>query len=78
LPSSQRRAIWVVHPYVLAQLVQLADSGGRIIWVPNNGGLQDHVPGVAAHSLRAAFPMNRAFLPECFWQTGAAAGVAIC
>lgn len=45
LPSSQRRAIWVVHPYVIAQLVQLSDSGGRIIWVPNNGGLQDYVPG---------------------------------
>jgi HK97 family phage major capsid protein len=45
LPSSQRRAIWVVHPYVLAQLVQLADSSGRIIWVPNNGGAQDGVPG---------------------------------
>jgi HK97 family phage major capsid protein len=45
LPSSQRRSIWVVHPYVLAQLVQLADSSGRIIWVPNNGGLQDYVPG---------------------------------
>jgi HK97 family phage major capsid protein len=26
-------------------LVQLADPGGRIIWVPNNGGLQDYVPG---------------------------------
>jgi len=45
LPSSQRRAIWVVHPYVIAQLVQLADSGGHIIWVPNMGGLQDAVPG---------------------------------
>ncbi|OAI46880.1 hypothetical protein AYO44_10515 [Planctomycetaceae bacterium SCGC AG-212-F19] len=45
LPASQRRAIWVVHPYVLAQLVQLADSSGRIIWVPNNGGAQDGVPG---------------------------------
>lgn len=45
LPSSQRRAIWVVHPYVIAQLVQLADSSGRIIWVPNNGGAQDYVPG---------------------------------
>jgi HK97 family phage major capsid protein len=45
LPSSLRRSIWVIHPYVLAQLVQLADSSGRIIWVPNNGGLQDYVPG---------------------------------
>src|SRR5262249_3690253 len=26
LPASQRRAMWVVHPYVLAQLVQLADA----------------------------------------------------
>ncbi len=45
LPSSQRRSIWVIHPYVLAQLVQLADSAGRIIWVPNNGGAQEGVPG---------------------------------
>jgi HK97 family phage major capsid protein len=45
LPASQKRAVWVVHPYVLAQLVQLADSAGHIIWVPNNGGLKDHVPG---------------------------------
>jgi HK97 family phage major capsid protein len=45
LPSSQKRSIWVVHPYVIAQLVQLSDSGGRIIWVPNSGGLQDYVPG---------------------------------
>lgn len=45
LPSSQKRSIWVVHPYVIAQLVQLADAGGRIIWVPNSGGLQDYVPG---------------------------------
>jgi len=45
LPASQKRSIWVIHPYVLAQLVQLADSSGRIIWVPNNGGLQDGVPG---------------------------------
>lgn len=45
LPASQRRAVWVTHPYVLAQLVQLADAGGHIIWVPNNGGLRDAVPG---------------------------------
>jgi HK97 family phage major capsid protein len=45
LPSSQKRSIWVVNPYVIAQLVQLADAGGRIIWVPNSGGLQDYVPG---------------------------------
>lgn len=45
LPASQRRAVWVAHPYVLAQLVQLADAGGHIIWVPNNGGLRDAVPG---------------------------------
>jgi HK97 family phage major capsid protein len=45
LPSSHKSAIWVVHPYVLAQLVQLADAANRIVWVPNNGGAQDKVPG---------------------------------
>lgn len=45
LPSSLNRAVWIIHPYVLAQLVQLADAGGRVIWVPNNGGAQKKVPG---------------------------------
>jgi HK97 family phage major capsid protein len=45
LPSSLNKAIWVIHPYVLAQLVQLADAGGRVIWVPNQGGAQQRVPG---------------------------------
>jgi HK97 family phage major capsid protein len=45
LPSSMKNAIWVCHPYVLPQLVQLADAGGRIIWVPNNGGAQLAIPG---------------------------------
>jgi len=45
LPSSQRRAIWVVHPFVLAQLVQLADAGGNVVWLPGSGGAQDGVPG---------------------------------
>lgn len=46
LPSSQKRAIWTVHPYVLAQLIQMQDGAGRIIWVPNmNLNIQDKVPG---------------------------------
>jgi HK97 family phage major capsid protein len=45
LPSSLNRAMWIIHPYVLAQLVQLADSAGRVVWVPNNGGAQNKVPG---------------------------------
>jgi HK97 family phage major capsid protein len=45
LPSSLNRAVWIIHPYVLAQLVQLSDAGGRIIWVPNSGGAQRKVPG---------------------------------
>jgi HK97 family phage major capsid protein len=45
LPSSQKRSIWTMHPYVLQVLVQMEDASGRIIWVPNNGGLQDKVPG---------------------------------
>jgi HK97 family phage major capsid protein len=45
LPSSQKRAIWAVHPYVIKYLVQLADSSGRLVWVPNIGGAQDSIPG---------------------------------
>ena len=45
LPASLKRAIWAIHPYVLPELVQLADAGGRVVWVPNNGGAQDSVPG---------------------------------
>jgi HK97 family phage major capsid protein len=45
LPSSLNNAIWVIHPYVLPQLVQLADSSGRLVWVPNIGGAQDKIPG---------------------------------
>jgi HK97 family phage major capsid protein len=45
LPSSLNNAIWVIHPYALQPLVQLADSSGRIVWVPNIGGAQDKIPG---------------------------------
>jgi HK97 family phage major capsid protein len=45
LPSSMNNAIWVIHPYALQPLVQLADNSGRIVWVPNIGGAQDKIPG---------------------------------
>jgi HK97 family phage major capsid protein len=45
LPSSMNNAIWVIHPYALQPLVQLADSSGRLVWVPNVGGAQDKIPG---------------------------------
>lgn len=45
LPSSMNTAIWVIHPYALQPLVQLADSSGRLVWVPNVGGAQDKIPG---------------------------------
>jgi HK97 family phage major capsid protein len=45
LPSSMNSAIWVMHPYALQPLVQLADNSGRIVWVPNIGGAQDKIPG---------------------------------
>jgi HK97 family phage major capsid protein len=45
LPFSMQNAVWLMHPYVLPQLVQLADSSGRIVWVPNIGGAQDKIPG---------------------------------
>lgn len=45
LPSSLATAIWVIHPYVWEKMVQLADSSGRIVWVPNIGGAQDSPPG---------------------------------
>jgi HK97 family phage major capsid protein len=45
LPSSMQNAIWVIHPYALTALVQLADGSGRLVWVPNIGGAQDKIPG---------------------------------
>src|SRR5262249_18744344 len=33
LPSSLNRAIWVIHPYGLVDLVQLRDTAGRVVWV---------------------------------------------
>jgi HK97 family phage major capsid protein len=45
LPSSQKNAVWVIHPYVWEKLTQLADSSGRLVWVPNIGGAQDRLPG---------------------------------
>jgi HK97 family phage major capsid protein len=45
LPSSLQRAIWVVHPYGLIDLVQLRDASGRVVWVNALGGAQEKVPG---------------------------------
>jgi HK97 family phage major capsid protein len=45
LPSSINNAIWVIHPYVLTALVQLADTSGRLVSVPNIGGAQEKIPG---------------------------------
>ena len=45
LPMSQKRALWACNPYVLPQLLQLSDAGGRLVWVPNQAGAQDKVPG---------------------------------
>jgi HK97 family phage major capsid protein len=45
LPSSLNRAIWVVHPYGLVDLVQLRDAAGRLVWVNAMGGGQERVPG---------------------------------
>jgi HK97 family phage major capsid protein len=45
LPSSLQRAIWVIHPYGLVDLVQLKDGAGRVVWVNAMGGAQEKVPG---------------------------------
>src|SRR5947209_4994988 len=45
LPSSLQRAIWVVHPYGLSDLIQLRDSSGRVVWVNALGGATEKVPG---------------------------------
>jgi HK97 family phage major capsid protein len=45
LPSSMSNAVWIIHPYVLPLLVQLADASNRIVWVPNIGGAQEKIPG---------------------------------
>lgn len=45
LPSSLARAIWVVHPYGLTDLVQLRDPAGRVVWVNALAGAVDKIPG---------------------------------
>ena len=45
LAASLGNAVWVIHPYVLPLLTQLADGSGRIVWVPNIGGAQEKIPG---------------------------------
>jgi HK97 family phage major capsid protein len=45
LPSSLQRAVWVVHPYSLIDLVQLRDAAGRVVWVDAMGGAQKGIPG---------------------------------
>jgi HK97 family phage major capsid protein len=45
LPSSLQRAIWVIHPYGLQDLVQLRDAAGRVVWVDALGGATKNVPG---------------------------------
>jgi HK97 family phage major capsid protein len=45
LPSSLNRAIWVVHPYGLQDLVQLRDAAGRVVWVNALAGAVEKIPG---------------------------------
>jgi HK97 family phage major capsid protein len=45
LPASFARAIWVVHPYGLTDLVQLRDASGRVVWVDALGGATKNIPG---------------------------------
>jgi HK97 family phage major capsid protein len=45
LPASLGRAIWVVHPYGLIDLVQLRDAAGRVVWVDAMGGATKNIPG---------------------------------
>lgn len=45
LPSSLIRAIWIAHPYTLADLVQLRDTANRVVWVNALGGATEKVPG---------------------------------
>ena len=35
IPSSQGNAVWFVHPLHYANLVQMADTSGRVVWLPN-------------------------------------------
>lgn len=50
LPASLKSAIWIVHPYALPGLTQLADASGRVVWIANEktgigGAAQGFVPG---------------------------------
>lgn len=45
LPNSFGRAIWVCHPYVLADLIQLVDASNQVVWVNNMAGATEKTPG---------------------------------
>jgi HK97 family phage major capsid protein len=45
LPQSINKAIWIVHPLTLIDLLQLRDSAGRVVWVNAFGGAKENVPG---------------------------------
>jgi HK97 family phage major capsid protein len=45
LPSSLNRAVWIAHPYVLSDLIQLRDTANRVVWVNAMGGATEKVPG---------------------------------
>jgi HK97 family phage major capsid protein len=50
LPASLNTACWIIHPYALPGLVQLADAGNRVIWIANQntglgGAAQGKIPG---------------------------------
>ena len=37
LPSSMngRKGVWLIHPWVLPEIVQLADAAANVVWIPN-------------------------------------------
>ena len=35
LPSSQKKAVWIMSQSVMPQLIQLADASGRVVYMPN-------------------------------------------
>jgi HK97 family phage major capsid protein len=38
LPRSRKTSVWLISPDVYQQLLQLADSSGRVVWLPNFPG----------------------------------------
>jgi HK97 family phage major capsid protein len=56
-PSSQKRAVFVAHPYLLQQFLTLTDPSGRYIYIPAFPGNQIGAAGINPSPMLANIPV---------------------